>query len=59
MSVFKATKSIIYHVQRKRGVSKKYPLYVPFSAGTVCRTSPNSSKCKNSTEPQAMSPGDV
>ena len=59
MSVFKATTSIIYHVQRKRGVSKKYPLYVPFPAGTVCRTSPNSSKCKICTEPQATSPGDV
>ena len=59
MSVIKATKSIIYHVQRKRTVSKKHPLYVPFSAGTVCRTSPNSSKCKNCTEPQVMSPGDV
>ena len=41
MSVIKVTKSVIYHVQRTRAVSKKYPLYVPFSADTVCRTSPN------------------
>ena len=40
MSVIKATKSIIYHVQKTRTVSKKYPLYAPFSAGTVCRTLP-------------------
>ena len=40
MSVIKAIKSIIYHVQRTKAVSKKYPLYAPFSAGTVCRTLP-------------------
>ena len=40
MSVIKATKSIIYHVQRIQTVSKKYPLFAPFSAGTVCRTLP-------------------
>ena len=38
MSVIKAIKSIIYHVQRTKAVSKKYPLYAPFSAGTVCLT---------------------
>ena len=43
MSVIKATKSVIYHVQRTRAVSKKYPLYVPVSTGTVFRTSPNHS----------------
>ena len=41
MSVINATKSVIYYIQRTRAVSKMYTLYVPFSAGTVCRTSPN------------------
>ena len=45
--------------KKKEQYPKKYPLYVPFSAGTVCRTSPNSSKSKNCIEPEAMSPGDV
>ena len=40
MSVIKATKSVIYDVQRTRAVFKKYPLYVPVSTGTVFRTSP-------------------
>ena len=36
-------KNIRYRVQRIRAVSQKYPLYVPFSASTVSRTSPNCS----------------
>ena len=64
MSAIKATKSVIYHVQTTRAVSKNVPAVYSFFSWYCL---PNlaklfyrgSRKCTNSTEPQAMSPGDV
>ena len=59
MSVIKATNQSYTMLKEKEQYPKSTLCMLFFSAGTVCRTSPNSRKCKNCTEPQAMSPGDV